>query len=97
MTHPHEKLSANAKTLDRIMFELSALSDAAGALGMTALDDALLRHSVTLGNVARDLHAIGGEIVTADIQHFEASSQNILNAALAGVELAKQREREGEA
>jgi len=83
-----------AKKVRSVQMRILAMENGASIVGLDKLADELRQCAIDLQNVSDSLFDIGGEIAAAEMQHVE-SSQNILNAALAGVDIAKQREREG--
>jgi len=85
-----------AKKVRSVQMQILAMEYGASTVGMNKLADELRQCAIDLQSVSDSLFDISGEIVATEMQHVESLSRNMLNAALAGVDIAKQREREGE-
>ena len=84
----HDASTDACKRLESIRTTLSPLVHAASVLGMNQLADDLNYIKDDLGSVSDDLHNAGGKATGLAVNEVFSQSGAILNAALAGIEVA---------
>ena len=88
----YKELVAVRNALGNLVTLLDPLEDSAAVLGMDSLASELSEAGRQLAGQRRALHAIINAIVAEKFNEAQATSANVLHAALAGAEIATQIE-----